>query len=310
MYYIGIDGGAAYSRLVAADESGKIIGRHTGGSSNVKGRGRDAVLDALKKLISEFFRLTSSDIKDCAGLCIGSPCVETEEDVKVVLGIFREIGLEKNVAVVNDAEIVLETETRGGAGIVILAGESAAGYAVDNGGKKYRAGGWGNFDAVGSSQGIGAAAINKAFMSSDGRIEKTTLLPQILEHFKLTSVDDLENYVNNPEFPRQKLSPIAQLVKNAAKEGDAAAKEIENDAAGALAKIAVALIRRSKIKEPKIVLSGASVVANDNIRAGFSAQIRAFEPSVNIVSVREKAELGAVYIAMKNAGVKVVGEEE
>jgi N-acetylglucosamine kinase-like BadF-type ATPase len=300
LYFIGIDGGSAYSRLVAADENDTVIGRHTGGTSNFKIRSKDTIADNLRRLVSEFFRLTDSKIEDCGGICVGCSCIQTAEDVESMIEILSKIGFERNIHAVHDAEIILAAETKGEEGAIVVAGTDTTGYAVDKHQNRYRCGGWGKLDGGGSTVWIGNAAVKHALMCADGRREQSPLATKVFERFKVESAEKLSQIITHPDFNTHRIGELATVVRQTSQAGDETAKQIEQSAANELALVASALIKRAKIESPKIVAGGAVLVSNENILKAFTSLIAERESDVTVIPAKGKAELGAVYIAKTN----------
>lgn len=300
MYYIGIDGGGTYSRIIAVDRDMKTIGKHTGYSTNISSNSYEKVLDNIKKLLMEFNHLTNTNLADCSGLCIGSAGIDTAENTQAMEKLLKEIGVACPLKVVNDAELILATETKGTPGVAIISGTGSIGYAIGKEGAKDRAGGWGYLiDDGGSGYWLGMQAIKHALLAYDGRGKNTILTEKIISHFKIKNIENVLNYIYTPNFNKAQIAELALLVKNAAAEGDEIAAILENEAANELFYLAKALITRNELFNHKVVLSGSVILLNDNIRKNFIKLIKKEFSNVDVVPIREKPEMGAIYLAMK-----------
>lgn len=301
MYYIGIDGGGTYARLVAIDENQKIIGRHAGNSTNLRLNSYNVVFENINKLITEFNILTNTKINDCSGVCIGSAGIENQQNALEMEKLLRQVGFANKVMAVNDAEIVLATETKGGAGVVIISGAGSIGYAVGKDGKTSRVGGWGHLiDDAGSGCWIGMQAIKRVFEEFDGRNDHTVLTEKIKAHFDVKQINEIYKYMYSDLFSKSKISEIAMLVKYAANEKDVAALLIEEQAANELYKLAKVLIEKNNLVEHKIVVGGSVILLNENISEKLTHKIKASFKNVDVIPVREKPEMGAAYLAMSD----------
>ncbi len=299
MYYIGIDGGGNYSKLLALDENMKIIGHHGGRSINLMLNSYPTVLENARTLLGEFNALTSTTLDNCGGICIGLHDYDVSEITEEMKLIFKEIGLKCPVYIASDGELILATEAKGEPGIVIISGTSSMGFSVSEDRRVGRVGGWGYLlDDVGSGYWIGMQAVKACLYEKDGRGPATTLTPQIEKHFKVKSIEDVVDFIYSDEFNKSTLSEIALLVKYAAIEKDQVAIEIEERAAMELFSIADALIKKSGLTQHKIVLSGNVILLNERIKEIFSIKIKEKYSAMEVISVKEKPELGAVYLAM------------
>lgn len=299
MYYIGIDGGGAYARLVAVDEQQRVIGRHAGNSTNMRLNSHDLIFDNINKLITEFNILTNTKIEDCAAVCIGSAGVDSTQSALEMEKLLKKVGFANKVMAVNDAEIVLATETKGGAGVAVIAGTGAIGYAVDKDGKSSRAGGWGYLiDDAGSGYWIGMQAIKRALEEFDGRGDRTVLTEKIKAHFGVKQINAVCEHIYSDLFSKQKIAEIAILVKYAAAEKDVAALLIEEQAANELYRLAKVLIEKNGLFEHKVVIGGSVILLNENISGKLTQKIKSSFKNVEVLPVKEKPEMGAVFLAM------------
>jgi len=297
-YVIGINGGASHSRLAAMDKEGNIIGQSFGKATNITSETYEGVALNIQNLLDELFTSSGLELKDCAAMCIGSAGASTGDNAGQLEQILRKLGYNGKLRIMNDAELVLLSETGGCAGAIIISGTGSVGYAIDNDGGIFRAGGWGHIiDDGGSGYRIGMDAIGAALMDFDGRGERTRLTKIVSEFFDGISLDKLADYVYSDEFNKAYIAKLARLVESAAKEGDNIALEIEQKAASDLASVARALIKRAGLSKHKIVLSGSIILRNENVQRLFCEGLLKDFPEIEIVEMAEDAEIGAARLA-------------
>lgn len=300
MYYLGIDGGGTYSRLLGISDDGENLGGFTGGSTNLSSNSYDSVKDTIDALIINFLDKTGLKLNECAAFCIGSAGIDLPVDVSKMESLLREIGIKCPVVVVNDAELILAAGTGGGPGIAVISGTGSVGYAKDMDGNLLRCGGWGNMiDDGGSGYYIGIQAVRAALMSYDGRSPETMLTREIKEHFKIKSIDEVLKFIYTEDFNKKRIAEIALIVSKCADLNDIAAKDIEMRASYELFNLVDALAKRSGMHETKIVLSGSVLLLNSRIQEKFTALVKEKYGGMNITPITEKPEMGAIYLAKR-----------
>jgi len=301
MYYIGIDGGGSFSRLVAIDADKCIIGRIEGASTNIASMGYGGVLENIGSLIAEFNSVSGTTLADCGGICIGTAGVGIPEHSRSVTHIFRQIGFDGKLKVITDGELVLLAETKGQPGAAVISGTGSIAYAMDKHGNTLRAGGWGHLiDDGGSGYGIGIDAIKCALMDFDGRGEKTMITSLVDRHFGLNGeIGGVLKYIYAPDFTKARIAEVALLVKQAYEKGDNVAVQILDRAAANLTALATTLIKRAGLDEHKLVISGSVLLKSDFIRDKFNEGIVKYYPKMQIVQPSEKPEMGAAILATK-----------
>ncbi len=302
MIALGIDGSSAYSRLVGMDntETQKVVGRHMGNSIDLHKWPWEQVQDHLTRLIQEFGRFTNTTPAHVKSICLGIAGDVTPETEETYSNIFKHLGFDCPLLVTTDLNIMLATETKGEPGILVVAATDARAYALDAHQRTHHCGGWGHLlDGVGSGYGMGIAAIQYALKAYDDRLPSSGLLEKVCTHFSMTDLRQLTGYMYSEHFSKNKISELAPIIKYAAEGGDPHAKQIEQDAVNDLYEMARALILRCKMTQGPLVLAGSVFLLNNNIREGFTAQIKKEFPQAHVVLAREKAEMGAVYLAQR-----------
>lgn len=300
MYYIGIDGSGAYARLVAVDENMKVIGKHARALESEEYSSYDIKRENMRKLLSEFNRMTNTVLNGCSGLCFGSGTMNVPEKRAEMEKIFESLNVPFPVKLVVDARLMISAQTRGGAGVVVYSGVSCWGMAVDGSENIYNCGGYGHLiDDSGSGYSIGMQAIKSALLSEDLRIEKTSLTENITRHFKVKSMGEVKDIVNGGAFNPNMIAELAIIVKYASANGDNTALEIQSQAAISLAQIANALIKKSGLDSPTVCMAGSVLLTDDNIQKLAEQLILSKNKNAHISPLKEKLEMGALYLATK-----------
>jgi len=299
-YVIGIDGGGSRSRLCAINANKELVGHAIGGPTNISAQTYEGVLSNIRDLINDFCVQAKVDLRDCAGICIGSAGATIGDNTKLLERIFRAIGFDGKLRVMNDAQLVLLTETKGEPGAIIISGTGSVGYAISKEGNIFRAGGWGHIiDDGGSGYRIGMDAVSAALMDFDGRGERTSLLKLVTDFFGCDTPIEIVGHVYEGEFNKTRIAEIALLVSAAADAGDIVAVQILDKAAKSLIDLALTLIKKANLAENKIVLSGSVILYNKYVRNAFEAELNNVFPNMEIVQTSEAPEIGAAHLALE-----------
>ncbi|GHU51567.1 hypothetical protein AGMMS49975_05450 [Clostridia bacterium] len=298
MYYIGIDASGTYMRLVAATDDMRVIGRHTSKKDETEGKGGVRVRENIRRLLFEFNKFTNTMLTDCAGLCFGSNSADSPEKSAALKDALAEI-IGCKATLVNNAQMSISAHTRGGAGIAVYAGSSVSGFAVTPAGDFYTCGSYGTRLTDAGTAGIGLAAVKYALKGADKILPKTALSESIPAYLKTPDIRGVIDLLHNGELTDDTISGMSLLVKKAALAGDAAALEIESIAASELAQIAVSLIQKNEHETPLIVTTGVVFETIPQIFNFFMAHVKQRYPKANITMLKEKLEMGALYLAIQ-----------
>jgi N-acetylglucosamine kinase-like BadF-type ATPase len=173
-------------------------------------------------------------------------CVGTAGDsISLVTDWLREAITSRvngELLLLGDVEIALDAAFPGEAGVLVLAGTGSNVAGRTHAGALTVAGGWGPALAdQGSGNRIGHEGLRAAFFAKDqGR--STRLLQDVLDFWKLASVDQLVEYANST--PPPDFSTLAEVVLRAAESGDKVAAEVLRREGEDLAHLACLVIRR------------------------------------------------------------------
>jgi len=310
-YFIGIDGGGTKTRLVAATFDGNkqtILGRASGGSSNLAALPFDTVFANIQKLLHDLHSTSGLQLQHCRAICLGSAGATAGDNTARLTQIFRMLGYSCALNIMNDAEMVLFSQTRGQPGAILISGTGSIGYAINMAGDVRRVGGWGHLiDDGGSGYRLGMDAICAALMDWDGRGAATKLTHIVAKFFDGEKEDiadvprKITGYIYGTGFEKSKIAELAPLIRHAAEQGDVTAHTIEKNAATDLVHLAHTLIRHAGVNDcKKIVISGGVILNNSHIRKMFEAGVLTAFPLVEVVEMAESAEIGAAWLAMQS----------
>jgi len=307
-YLIGIDGGATKTICTVADLNGNIIGKGSAGPSNYHNIGVEEASKAILSACEDAFRKAGLKPYKASIACLGLAGIDSPYDLKVAQNMVDSIDLAEKCIVVNDSITALFGATLGEPGVVVISGTGSVAAGINRVGEVKRAGGWGRIiDDKGSGYDIGRRCLLALLRSFDGREAKTSLTEAVLRRLKLESVEDLVPRVYVKGMDVDEVADLAKIVASEAEKGDYIAKRILEEAAGELALLVIALARRLKMEDEvvEVAVSGGVFKAGRLILDPFEQRLRMDLDKFRIIRPRFTPDIGAVVLAMKEAGLKI-----
>ena len=226
--YIGIDGGATKTALIASDADKKIIAETETTSSNWREFGFDSVV----KLITDAIDKLGCD--SIGGIAAGMPCYgESVEGDLTLVNKLKKALPNIPLYITNDVEVGWAGAFSLKPGINQVAGTGSIAYGVDSFGKGVRCGGWDAFFSdEGSAYWIARRGMELFSKQSDGRLPAGPLLYIVREEFNLKNdIDFIDHLIDHYGTDRKGRAAFQLIVKKAALEGDIEARNLYNDAA-------------------------------------------------------------------------------
>ena len=298
-YYIGIDGGGTKSRLLAVDKENKIIGNSLGTSTNLASNSKEFVCESLRKLFADFFESSGADKKDCIGLCIGSAGLDSKKSEKLMVEIIKQLGFDCKILAVNDSLLVLSAVTKGKPGVVVISGTGSIAYGMNSDNDTIRCGGWGHIlDDNGSGYKIGESALKYALRSYDGRGKKTILEETLKKALNLEYLPDCIERVYN-DFNKAEIAGYAIYVKEGAAMNDEVCKDIIQEAALELFKLADAVLTKMQADDLEVIVSGGTILNIDMLYTSFIIFMKEKYPKTKVIKIDKEPVMGAIYLAQQ-----------
>jgi N-acetylglucosamine kinase-like BadF-type ATPase len=296
-FFLAIDGGGSKTFCVVADES-KILGRGTGGPSNIVRVGELRAKQSLREAIREACVSAKVVPEQISRTCIGLSGGARQEISSLVHGLLSEI-ISGEIEVVGDMEIALRAAFGEGPGVVVIAGTGSIAFGRNFRGHTMRAGGWGHaISDEGSGHWIGRTAISSVMRSLDEG-ENPALLPVLLKAWSLDSREKLiviANATPGPDF-----SALMPAIVAAADQGDPTARTVLADAGSELAGLAKIVLRRMFPEGQSVPVAIAGGVFSNSalVRQVFYNSLRSEFPSIVPSSKVVDPVLGALDIARR-----------
>ena len=124
-------------------------------------------------------------------------------------------------------------------GIAVLSGTGSFATGRDKAGRTATAGGWGPlFSDEGSGYHIGVLCLSRLALLHDTHVTGTLLEKNVLEMLGLPDVLSIRDAAYRPDFTRRHVARLSYAVERSAREGDANACAVLDEAACALARLA------------------------------------------------------------------------
>jgi N-acetylglucosamine kinase-like BadF-type ATPase len=302
-WFLGVDGGQSSTSALIGDESGRVVGVGYAGpcnhvsSAESQARFRDAIGGAVGVAIKAAGLTESLFAAACLGLSGGPADKEA---------LVRELVAAEQYRITNDAVIALLGATGGVPGVIAIAGTGSIAYGRNAEGRTARAGGWGYvFGDEGGAFDLVRQAVRAALRHEEGWGHSTALREALLEATGARDVNDLLHRFYTPEYPRARIASYAALVDEAARDGDAAARDILHSAAQALATF-VAAVRRQLFHrgEPACLSYIGGVFRSEILRERF-AMLAQLESDCPVQPPALGPAAGALIEAYGMAGLNV-----
>ena len=240
-YFLGVDGGQSRTAALIGDEHGRVLGIGFAGPCNhaVAAEGRSKFTAAMNTCLEAACAdagLKAGVIRfSCACLGFSGGPRDKEEILNVILSSDR-------IVVTHDALIALAGATVGEPGVITIAGTGSIAFGRNAAGQTSRAGGWGYiFGDEGGGFWIVRQALRAALGAEEGWGRSTLLRDALLQATGVVDANELLHRFYTVEYPRSRIAGLAPLVDEAADRGDPYAREILQDAAEELARIALAV---------------------------------------------------------------------
>lgn len=234
MFYLGVDGGGTKTAFVLIDQEGKICSYTTKSTCHYLQVGIDTFQRVLEDGIADICKQARIEKSDIAYSFLGLPGFgENKDDVPKLETIVKHILLSEQFKCGNDVEAGWAGSLACQPGINLVGGTGAIGFGRDRHGNTARASGWGYYCGdEGSAYWLGKRVISLFGKEADGREEKTPLYDIVRNKFNIQrDLDFISVVYDTLERKRDKIAQLAQLLYQAAEEGDEKAVDLYRQAA-------------------------------------------------------------------------------
>ena len=235
-FVLGLDAGGTKTCAVVLDNGRRELGRAVAGPGNYHSAGAAGTLASIRAATTDALAQAGLAPSRLAAACFAMSGVDRPADRAVAEAFARDALPGVPTVICNDAVAAVYAGTGKAEGIVVVAGTGSIIYGFAPGGRTARAGGWGyRLGDEGSGWHIAEQSLIAITRARDGRSPETQLTPLYLARLALAVPEDLISWAYSPAWTRDSVAALAVLTLQAAAAGDAAALQIVQHAAAALA---------------------------------------------------------------------------
>ena len=302
-WFLGVDGGQSSTTALIGDETGRVAGMGRGGPCNhvSSDEARTRFSKALGGAIGAALHAAGITEANFETACLGLSGGPADKDALV-----RDLVPAQKYSITSDAVIALMGATAGEPGVIAIAGTGSIAFGRNAEGRTARAGGWGYaFGDEGGAFDLVRQAVRAGLRQEEGWGAATTLREALLKATGAPDMNDLVHRFYTPEYPRARIASFAKLVDEAARNGDAIARDILHGGAQALATF-VAAVRRQlfhRSEHTRVSYIGG-VFESAMLRERFTMLVE-LEGSCRLEPPAQGPAAGALIEAYRMAGLKV-----
>ena len=292
-YIIGVDGGGTKTRFCLLNTSNNERDEVRTGETNFKNIGVFETKENISLGLSELLEKRNLEIKDIAYFVFGIAGCDTESDFITFKAILKEIEIEKNYSVFNDAKIAFRACSNKN-GMIFISGTGSICFSY-NGEKEIRIGGWGaRFSDFGSGYWIGKKFLTDFLLYLEDLHESDP----IFEKFKNEFIKDKNpfEYVEDNFLDIKSTASITKFILSADSEY---VNNLADEVSHTFYKLAIHLNKDFADEEIDLVLSGG-VMKNEKIYTRIKNKIRNNDDLKNITVIlndKESVE-GSINLAL------------
>lgn len=301
-YFLGIDVGSSKTHALITDETGCCVGFGKAWGGNHQSAGYDGTESIMKESFEQARAMSGVDVAHIAGAGFGVAGYDFPSDRDSHLKAISALGLSCPVEVVNDGMNGLLAGATRGIGVNVTAGSSNNCRGRNKNGKEGRIVGNGpTFGEYGGAIEIVYRALQMVNYAWIKRRPPTTLTKILLEAVDAKNEMDLMEGVSSERYH---LFPfMAVQIIEAAKAGDAAAREIVHWAGEELGWLAVSVARQIEMEndEVEIIQSGSVFEAGEIITNPMRNIVLQHCPRAKLIRLDGPPVVGAVILGMEQA---------
>jgi N-acetylglucosamine kinase-like BadF-type ATPase len=289
MIILGVNGGGTRTRAMAYKPDGTLIGSGYSGSSNYHNMGLRKAAANIREAVSK------AGIRKADIACVALAGMDADEHFDEVMPAVA--GLARKVVVEQDSFAELYAETRGGKGVIAVAGTGSSVIGTD-GKRRFRASGCGwLLSDDGSGYAIGREGLRSVCRAMNAGYMDTLLTKAVLDEVGAEDLNGLVIWAYKESHNIGRIAQAAIAVDKAAKEGDEEAVRIIKEAGGRLASYANDIAMKVGVR--KVYCTGG-MFKSHLYAATFSGALK--KHGVDMKIAKNNPAVGAACIAADRLG--------
>jgi glucosamine kinase len=301
-YFLGIDGGGTKTHAVIAGSSGLVVGEGFSGASNPLRTGLEEAVSHIEQAVRDACSGARIKLEQVTSACAAIAGINHPIHYHTMKDALDEAFGLGVLELVTDARAALEGALDGRAGVVLIAGTGSIAMGLNEAGEQARSGGWGpTISDEGSGYDIARRALKAVISSFDGRSPKTVLSDRILNKLRISSAADLPGVIYNSDSESVEIASLAELVTEAARDGDEVAREILSGAGRDLGELVISVVKRLGLESRsfRVACVGSVFKSGELVASTLREVVSRVAPGAEIGPPLFPPTIGAVKLAQK-----------
>jgi N-acetylglucosamine kinase len=299
-----VDGGGSKTEAIVIDDTNKAHGRGLAGPSNHLRVGIETATRNIERAVNIALVEAGIAIRNVEYAYCGIAGADHPAHRQRVIDSLRIFFPGGNFIVDTDARIALTGAIGFGSGAVIIAGTGSVAFGRNAAGEEARAGGWGpTIGDEGSGYAIARDGLSAIVRAHDGRGAATKMTELLCYDYDMCSPEDLPRFVYATTTHADDIARYGKLVIEAARVGDAIAKEILERAGRELALTVAAVARRLRMTDTEFPVAyvGGAWNAGDMLLTPVRTRLQAEAPRATLMPPKNTPAEGAAMMAIRAA---------
>jgi len=306
-FFIGIDGGGTRTRAVVARSDLTPLGRGVSGPANAATRPLPRVVESVQEAASDALEAANFREAPPETVVVGLAGVDSISDRQPLVRALEAVFGTGRVLLTSDAQIALAgacPDRLDAPAVVLIAGTGAIAFGQGRNGATARAGGYGPvIGDEGSAYAIARRGLTAVVREIDGRGPKTAIKGLLFATEDVRSITDLLEHVYHSESGAADVAAYYPVILAAARDGDAEARRILEEAARELALDVVTVVRKLGLEAESFPVAtiGGVLSPGSPLLDPLRAAIAAVAPGATVGPPAFPPEIGAIRIALAAA---------
>jgi glucosamine kinase len=311
-YFLGIDGGGTKTHAVITDSECRTAGEGYGGAANPLRIGLEEAVLHVEQAVAEACAQAGIEIGDIDSACAAIAGINHPIHYHTMKDALDEALSVGGLELVTDARAALEGALDSKPGVVVIAGTGSIAIGVNADGQQARSGGFGpTLSDEGSGYYIAQRALKAVVSSFDGRSPRTTLAQRICQRLGVSDPSDLPGVIYNSDSEPVDIAPLAEIVDEAAREGDEVARQILTAAGRELGRLAASVIDKLELHSSvfRVACVGSVFRSGELVLDPLREAVSRIAPHAEIGPPLHAPAIGAVKLAQKRSELSDVRSE-